>query len=222
MQSLTKPLHNKTNVYLILDDEKESSVCSHLSKVSPFYIVGKTSRPEVLFDLVRKLGKQLQVILWQLSSRPFEELIGHIHKFNIAYPSTGLVIVTKGENPKELHGLLRLGVPGIVSCQEGPQQLQLCVQSVANGAVYHGPCVRRLLASKQRNLAEWDSFTRTERRIIPLLAAGLPDKAIQEQLCIASSTLDNHRTSIYSKLREFGHEVFSKAELVIWYQNTGL
>ena len=50
------------------------------------------------------------------------------------------------------------------------------------------------------------------------MSTGLPDAEIKKILGIATSTLDNHKTNLFAKIRDHGFEVHSKAELAAWFR----
>lgn len=54
-----------------------------------------------------------------------------------------------------------------------------------------------------------DALTKREREVALLVAEGLSNRELAERLCIAIKTVENHLTSIYSKL-----EIKSRAQLM--------
>jgi DNA-binding NarL/FixJ family response regulator len=60
-------------------------------------------------------------------------------------------------------------------------------------------------------------LSRREREVIALVAQGLNNQEIGEQICVSPSTVRNHLRSIFAKLHVYG-----RVKLVLYVVNSGL
>ena len=81
-------------------------------------------------------------------------------------------------------------------------------------AVEHCHSERSKLMSRTARQADWESLTAREKEVARLLAQGLPNKVIADQLGIANRTVQVHRATIYMKLG-----VRSAAEITLLLQS---
>jgi LuxR family maltose regulon positive regulatory protein len=106
-----------------------------------------------------------------------------------------------------LERALTIGQPGgfVRSfVDEGAPIQELLRRSAANGAAAQGPLaeyVQRLLAAPAgQRPAPAVRLTRRERQILRLMASGLSNRAMSEQLVVAEATLKRHVSNLYLKL----------------------
>ncbi|HEY8981848.1 MAG TPA: helix-turn-helix transcriptional regulator [Streptomyces sp.] len=55
-------------------------------------------------------------------------------------------------------------------------------------------------ASRQCPLSGWHSLTRAELRVARLVATGMSNRAVAEQLVVSRHTVDTHLRHVYAKL----------------------
>jgi LuxR family maltose regulon positive regulatory protein len=107
-----------------------------------------------------------------------------------------------------LERALTMGQPGgfVRSfVDEGAPVQELLRRSAASGAAMHGPLadyVQRLLGVLVGPAAPSPAvkLTSRERQILRLMAAGLSNRAMSEQLIVAEATLKRHVSNLYLKL----------------------
>jgi DNA-binding NarL/FixJ family response regulator len=137
-----------------------------------------------------------------------------------------ILILTVHRDPQTVFGLLECGAIGYVLKDEALETLAYAVRAVARGESWLSPAVtsqvvRRAVegkpgCSESRFLAE-HPLTPAELRVLRLLAAGLDNPAIAEQLVVTKRTVQNHVSNLYSKLG-----VTSRTEAMLYAIQHGL
>ena len=134
---------------------------------------------------------------------------------------TRVVLLTAAIEDEQLLVAIRRGVEAVVLKEMAPQRLLETVRRVAAGERWLEPAlVARALANSQRERGgarEREQLTPREREIVRMVARGLRNRAIAEQLNIAEGTVKIHLHNIYEKLAVTG-----RVELAIHARELGL
>lgn len=114
---------------------------------------------------------------------------------------------------------LNLGVMGYVLKESAVKDIVEAIRAVAGGRPYiSGLMSRALLAHSRREVRSpgrtaLDQLSIAEKRVLRLIAQGKTSKAIADELHLSPKTVDNHRTSIASKLNIRGTHALLKYAL---------
>jgi DNA-binding NarL/FixJ family response regulator len=137
--------------------------------------------------------------------------------------TTAILILTVHDDPQTVFGLLESGATGYVLKDEALETLVGAVRAAARGESWLSPAVasqvvRRAVeqvpsTSQSDEPVESSSLSLTPREIevLRLLAQGLDNAAIAEQLVVTKRTVQNHVSNIYGKLG-----VASRTEAVLY------
>jgi DNA-binding NarL/FixJ family response regulator len=117
---------------------------------------------------------------------------------------------------------MRLGVKGVVLKEMAPALLVQCVRKVAAGGTWLekeavGRAMERLLQSEQAREKVREILTRREIDIVRMVARGLANREVGEQLSISEGTVKTHLHTIYEKLGLRG-----RVQLANYAQENGL
>ena len=123
-------------------------------------------------------------------------------------PNTKVLILTAYLEDERLLQALRAGASGYVVKNSDIEELLLAIQSVRRGNTYFSTSVSDeiavnevLLQAKQpEGRTGYDLLTNREREVLQLIAEGLSNQAIAEQLVISVKTVEAHRAHIMTKL----------------------
>lgn len=129
--------------------------------------------------------------------------LAFIERFRSAAPATPLLVYTMHEDTETLKQALARGAVGIVPKTHSAKLLQKAIELVMDGGVYVPVELARQLASPEADLgshATPPAMSEQQWKILKLLAQGLPNKAIANDLGIASSTVKNQLTLVFEKL----------------------
>jgi DNA-binding NarL/FixJ family response regulator len=105
---------------------------------------------------------------------------------------------------------------------EGDETLR-AIRAVANGEVIFSPGIAEQMVAffargmKPADDTPFSELTPREREVLELLAKGLTNAAIAEELVLSQKTIRNHASTIFSKL-----QVASRSEAIIKAREAGL
>ena len=120
-------------------------------------------------------------------------------------PTINALILTSYDDDEALFAAIMAGAAGYVLKQIVGNDLLDVVRKVAEGQSLLDPAVTQRVLDRLRDggasePAELRSLTPQERRILELVAEGLTNRQIGEQLFLAEKTVKNYVTSILTKL----------------------
>lgn len=123
-------------------------------------------------------------------------------------PGCRILILTAYLEDERLLQALRAGAAGYVVKNSDMEELLLAIQSVYRGNTYFSTSVSDeisvnevLMQAKQaEGKAGYDLLTPREREVLQLIAEGLSNQAIADELVISVKTVEAHRAHIMTKL----------------------
>jgi two-component system response regulator NreC len=124
------------------------------------------------------------------------------------YPETNVLVLTMHENEEYVYQILKSGASGYVLKSAGKDELAAAIRAAAKGEKFFSPKISQLMAEGYVKRVEGSPdapkedvrLTRREREILALVASGLTNQQIADQLFISPRTVDTHRTNIMQKL----------------------
>ena len=138
-------------------------------------------------------------------------------------PHIQVLVVTLFEDDDSVFTALRAGARGYILKDAEEEELLRAIRAVGRSEAIFSPAIATRLidyfASTRRAIPQevFPELTTREREILNLIAQGLPNTAIAEQLTISLKTVRNHVSNIFSKL-----QVADRAQAVIRAREAGL
>lgn len=112
---------------------------------------------------------------------------------------------------------MEYGATGCVSKYDAVSDLVAAIHRVLIHDQVLSPSLRRLFSSPVRERSE---FTRREKEILRLIAAGLPTRSIAGELGLSPKTVDRHKENLKEKLQlSNSPELFRHAFLLFSKEN---
>ncbi|MFD3406687.1 response regulator [Kribbella sp. NPDC058693] len=136
-------------------------------------------------------------------------------------PDTAVLVLTMFEDDDSVFAAMRAGARGYLVKGAEQEEIARAIRAVAAGEAIFGPGVaRRVLTFFSAPPPAADPFpelTTRERQILDLIAAGLSNPAIADRLDLASKTVANNVSTIFTKLG-----IADRATAIIQARNAGL
>jgi DNA-binding NarL/FixJ family response regulator len=161
----------------------------------------EASDPEAGLELLRQRA-DTDIVFLDLNFAQYDGL-AFVERYRAAAPATPVVIYTMHEDLPTMRRALALGASGIVPKTQSARVLQQAIEVVMGGGVYLSPELARRLAAPEPAdppRAQGAAMSAQQWKILELLAQGLPNKAIANELGIAASTVKNQLTVVFDKL----------------------
>jgi two-component system, NarL family, response regulator NreC len=173
-----------------------------------------------------RLADELQpdVVLMDISM-PDMNGIEATRRIKAEHPEIAVLALTMHEDDQYFFEMLAAGASGYVPKRAAPNDLLAAIRAVQNGGVYLFPSLARVLvgdylqrAGQQGDAGRpFDVLTEREREVLVLIAQGLSNQEIADQLVISVKTVNRHRENIMAKLN-----LHSRVELVRYAIEKGL
>ena len=139
--------------------------------------------------------------------------------------SVAVMLLTARESNERVFAALRAGIKGIVPKDAAAEELVRGVEALARGDVQLSPGHARMLVAELTAQPEpeapasalLDELTAREREVVTLVARGLSNRQIAEQLVVSVATAKTHVSRSMVKLH-----VRDRAQLVVLAYESGL
>ncbi len=212
-QAPRKNVQMYNTIRVLLADETSLvgvGVRATLTAEKKLILVGEAKDGQKIKDLNQQLQPDLLII--DLDSPKFQspDSIAFLHKYcpNLKV----LALATRGK--VNLSIVRASGIAGCILKSENPQTLVSAISAVAKGSLWYSESILKEVSQhKASELSQTgkDTLTRRERQVIDLIAQGLDNASIANELCLGNQTVRNYISQIYAKLA-----VNSRAQAVIW------
>jgi two-component system response regulator NreC len=139
-------------------------------------------------------------------------------------PETAILALTMHEDDQYFFEMLHSGASGYVPKRAAPDELVTAIRTVARGEIFLYPSLATRLVQDYLKRADaddqplvYDDLTPREREVLVLIAEGMSNAEIAENLVISVKTVDRHRENIMRKLN-----MHNRVELVKYAIRSGL
>ncbi len=195
---------NNSRIPIVIADDHavlRESLGALLSTQKDFEVVGKAGSGMEALTLVNESHPDVLVLdLFMPNTDGFEVL----RTLDKAGSRVASVVLTGSENQPDYVQVVRLGARGLVLKGEGPERLFAAIRSVANGELAFSEDIAQQVLSAMAGEAKEEPSTirrlsERERQIAALVARGMKNKDIAQELNISENTVKRHLQSIFNK-----------------------
>lgn len=186
----------------IADDHAvlRESLAALLETQPDFEVVGKAANGTQALQLVRSGPPDVLVLdLFMPGGDGFDVL----RTLDRAGSHVAAVVLTASESQLDYAQVVRLGARGLVLKADGPEKLFAAIRAVAQGELAFSDeiagQVLHTIADETRPSASLQRLSRREREIASLVARGLRNRDMAQELSISENTVKRHLQSIFSK-----------------------
>jgi len=187
---------------IIADDHPlfREGVSNSLAGESDITLVGEASTSEEAFSLTADI---LPDVLILDITMPGVGGIEIARRVSAALPVIQIIMLTASEDQDDLMKALKAGVRGYILKGISAKDLVNAVRHVASGGTYFSPEMASTLLlefSKPNPSDPFSELTEREKQILKLVAKGLTNREIGEQIYLAEKTIKHYMTNILQKL----------------------
>lgn len=195
---------------LIADDHPlfREGVAHSLTSEGNLTVVGQAASVEEAVQLAQELLPD--VLLLDIGmpdpSKTRAPAKGGLHaaaQISRACPAVNILMLTVSEAEEDLLAAFKAGARGYVLKGVSARELTEVVRAVATGEVYVSPALAAGMLmdlTREGPRDPFDELTGRERQILELVAQGLTNREIGEQLFLAEKTVKHYMTNILGKL----------------------
>jgi len=184
-------------------------------------IVGEAENGE---EAIRRTAElQPDVVLMDIEM-PGMNGIEAARRIKTQSPGASVLALTMYEDDQYFFEMLRAGASGYVPKRAAPDELASAIRAVSRGEVFIHPSLAGRLVQDylQRRDVEVQEqaagdLTPREQEVLTLIAQGLSNNEIADQLVISAKTVDRHRENIMRKLN-----LHNRVDLVKYALRKGL
>ncbi len=174
-----------------------------LTQHDGFLILGEATDGETLLHLASRLQPHIVIVDMSTAKRNNFQVLNQL---NQTCPDTRIIILTNELDPLDLFRSLQAGVQGYLLKTSDPNLLIEAILSVHSGKPWLPPdLIPPLISvitdfSKALNLHPIQTLSLREREILRLVAEGLSNKEIANQLHLSVQTVKVYLTRVFQKL----------------------
>ncbi len=191
-----------TTRILVVDDHElfRQGVIATLESEPDLEVVGQAATSDEALDAARRLHPDLILLDLYLPGRSGLSVLASLSD---ELPDSLIMMLTVSEDPEAVAQALRDGAVGYLVKGVRSEAFLDAVRTVVSGESYVSPAVAgqtlRETHRKRARHSDLDALTDREREVLQLVAKGLTNRDIAEDLVIAERTVKRHVTSILSK-----------------------
>lgn len=190
---------------LITDDQAivRKGIQALLATESHIEVVGEAENGKEAIRLVEKLKPDVILMDLQMPEMGGIEAIGHI---TASKPNARILVLTSFATDDKVFPAIKAGALGYLLKDSSPEELIQAIQQVHRGeSSLHPTIARKVLQELSRPLAPEqkptdEPLTEREVDVLRLVARGMGNQQIADQLIISEATVRTHVSNILSKL----------------------
>ncbi len=168
-----------------------------LQSTGEFEIVGQAVDGQEAVCLAEELHPDVVLIDVQM---PKMDGIEATYRIIQRIPTTQVVILSSFDQDEYIYQGIQAGARGYLLKDSGLEELLNVVRVAARGESLLSPNIATRLVKRISTPQEQPNLTNRERDVLHLLARGLRNREIADQLRIAERTVKSHITNIIAKL----------------------
>lgn len=120
-------------------------------------------------------------------------------------PDAGILVLTSFNEDNKVLSAIKAGALGYILKDSSPEELILAIHDVSEGRPSLHPSITRILMqdlNQEKNKSSLEEpLTEREKEVLMLIAQGLSNQKIAEELTISQTTVRFHVTNILTKLQ---------------------
>ena len=216
-------MNNPDSIRVLIVDDHEpflNGLRTLLSSFSGIEVISEATNGDDAIRLAEKYQPDIILMDIQMPGINGIEATRLIHQSS---PHIGIVVLTMFEDDDSVFASMRAGARGYLLKGADQSEISRAILSVNSGEALFGPGIARRLINFFTNInpsqgeKPFPELTDREHEVLNLIAQGLNNSDISQQLVISSKTVRNHVSNIFSKL-----QVVDRAQAIIRARDAGM
>lgn len=196
----------KTTRIVLADDHAIllSGLKAILSLEPDLEVVGEARDGLEAIALTKRLKPDLVVLDLHMPKLDGLKALGAIRE---QAPETRVLVLTSMENEEYLFRVIQAGGAGYVLKRAADEELLAAIREIQTGGAFVRPPIAQMLAADYVERMEagetpdnYEQLTPREKEVLALVARGLTNAQMAEELIISARTVETHRAHIMDKL----------------------
>lgn len=174
-----------------------------IEKYPEWKIVGEADNGVDLLAMLKKVSCDLVVLDIAM---PEMDGLTALKDITSRFPHVKVLMLSMLNDFTHFEKAKNLGAAGFMSKEDAGDELCRAIQKILSGKIYVSPSVSNLLAERQLNnmdsvnLQSIEVLTKREKQILAMIARGMTNKEVANDLEISIHTVENHRANLSEKL----------------------
>lgn len=200
---------DKNNITIVLADDHpllREGLKTIIEKKGSMNVIGEASDGDEALELIEKLKPSVAIVDIDMPGLSGLEVAKKIQQKKI---HVKIIILTMYDKEKIFNRAMDLGVSGFIVKDSAAIEIVEAIKAVSSGKHYISSSISDFLIKRARfpndeNEVEISNLTKTERKIMKMIAENKTSKEIADELFISIHTVNAHRANICQKLNLSG------------------
>ena len=205
---------------LIADDHAllRSGLRALFESLDGIEVVGEADNGRTAVELAEHLGPDIVIMDIQM---PEMDGIEATRRLAISRPTTAVLVLTMHEDDESVFAAMRAGARGYLLKGAEQDEVTRAIAAVGRGEAIFGPAIAtrilKFFAAGHRPAEPFPELTPREAEILDLMASGLSNAEIAQQLFLSPKTISNNVSLIFDKL-----QVADRSKAIVRARRAGL
>lgn len=163
-----------------------------------FNIVGVAEDGNAAYNLIVKLKPNIAILDIRMPYKTGLEIAEDCNKNHI---KTKIVLITFDQEEELYKQAKALNVYGYILKEFAIEEIEICIEHVLRNEPYFSEEIESHLKTSRPNDNTLELFTKTEKKIVSLIADNKTSQEIAQELSVSIKTIHKHRSHIIAKLK---------------------
>ncbi|NCO62489.1 MAG: response regulator transcription factor [Flavobacteriales bacterium] len=162
-----------------------------------FNIVGIAEDGNTAYHLIIKLKPNIAILDIRMPYKTGLEIAEDCKKNNV---KTKIILITFDKEEELYQKAKEFNVYGYILKEFAIEEIEICIENVLKGKPYFSEDLKDFLETNHPSDDTIQSLTKTERKVLSLIAENKTSQEIAKELSVAVKTIHKHRSHIIAKL----------------------
>lgn len=163
-----------------------------------FNIIGVAEDGQSAYNLIVKLKPDIAILDIRMPHKTGLEIAEDCQKNKL---STKIILITFDQEEELYEQARSLNVYGYILKELAIEEIEICIQHLLKNEPYFSKQIESYLKKSPSSDDSLNVLTKTEKKVITLIAANKTSQEIAEELSVSIKTIHKHRSHIIAKLK---------------------